>query len=264
MAKSKRKNPFSIPHFNPGRRAPRRAMPTPPGRIASRRPEVCPPRSTACRSRPKHNFTMECFKSIKEARAFLDYEVPKMTDEECAANSKLIEQAKRLVQRADRRNQKRKLRRVVRGPGQPRAGVTRPVELPKPPKVVSYYEEISGPDGEIVRYKVILKDGQYNRRLRTKEDPPVGSIILDLTSGVKAWKRHSDKRRSIPLTNEMKRSYQNSFLFKVRKLAAGKMSLEEFKKAVNQVRAKTSGALSSQTGDQSKPKKLRRKNRKNR
>lgn len=212
--------------------------------------------STACRARPKHNFTMECFKSVKEARAFLDYEVPKMSDVECAAKAKLIEQAQKLVIRADRKNKKRKIRRVEKGnqrfPGQPLSAPNKPA---KPIKIVPYYEEVNGPHGEVVRYKLIRANGQFTKRVRTKEDPPVGSIILDLMSGLKAWRRHSDKRRSIPLTSEMLKSYRNSFLFKVRQLAAGKINLQEFQKLVSQAKAKPKAIAS---------KKLRRKNRKNR
>lgn len=226
----RRKNPFLVPHYNPGRRAHRRTAP-----IQRRRRlpvEPCPPRSIACRSRPKHEFLSKCFNSIREARAFLEYKVPEMSDEECARNAEIINAAEKMVRRADRRNQKRKMRRVT-SPRLP--GIQRSQYVPAPPrpkKRVAHYEEVFGPNGEVIRYKLIYRNDQFIKRIRTKEDPPVGSIILDLTSGVKAWKRHSDKRRSMPLTSEMQRSYKNSYLYKVRQLASGNINREQFIKLV--------------------------------
>lgn len=199
----------------------------------------CPPENTFCGNKPIHDFSSKCFDSIKEARAFLTYKVPELSKAECLQNSEKIRRAEKMVQKADRRNQRRKTGRN---------GKSDLNLIKKPVKEITRYEETLGPDGEVIRFKLIIAENTYKNRVRTKEEPPIGSIILDLTSGIKAWKRFSDKRRSIPLTSEMRRSYQNSFLFKVRQLAAGKINLQQFLMAI---KGKKSG-------------KLQRKNKRNR
>jgi len=232
----------------------KRFNPFPPTAIRGRIPSG----SNLCAGIPRHEFSSKCFDSIREARAFLTYKVPEMSTEECARNSEKINYAKKIVNRADRRNERRRSRRGRSAfpgafPGAFPSSMQRPL---KPKKEEIHYEETLGPEGEAVRFKLIYQDGKFQKRIRTKEEPPIGAVILDLTDGVKAWKRYSDKRRSTPLTAEMRRTYQNSFLFKVRQLAAGKINLSQFLEAVKQVQKRST----------IKPeyKKLRRKKRKNR
>lgn len=243
--------------FSNPRRAERRRMEPRPPRRAGRR-GLCPsprapfwkPRDGArsgCGRRPKHDFSSKCFDSIREARAYLTYKVPEMSQAECSENQEKIKSAEKIVQRADRRNQNRRLKKD----GKTLTVGDKSFPTFKPKKEVILFEETVGPDGEIVRFKLLYRDNRFQKRLRTKEEPPVGSIILDLVSGVKAWRRYSDKRRSIPLTSEMRRSYQNSFLFKVRQLAAAKINVQQFIDIVKQSKIKS-------------VRKLRRKNRKNR
>lgn len=207
-------------------------------------PPSCPPEAEYCGNRPKHDFSSKCFDSIKEARAFITFKVPEMSPQECTKNAEKIKRAEKMVRKADRRNQKRKLKRE----GAP--FLTEKIN--KPLKEVTRFEETLGPNGEIIRFKLIGEDGIFKKRVRTREEPPIGSIILDLTDGVKAWKRFSDKRRSTPVTQEMRRTYQNSLLFRVRQLAAGKINLQQFADSIKHEKKVFKSA------------KLRRKNPKNR
>lgn len=216
-----------------------------------------------CGSIPPHQFPKTSFDSVKEARAFLTYKVPEMGIEECQKNAEKIEFAKKLVARADKRNQKRQLKRRQKRelvtPGLPVIRPTRPtiikptIEAPK--KEIAHFEETLGPDGEIIRFKLDYSQEngkcKFKRRTRTQIEPPIGSIILDLTCGIKAWKRFSDKRRTYPISDAMMQSYKNSIIYKTRQLAAGKISLREFSEIIQNEINNTN-------------KKLRRKNQKKR
>ena len=218
-------------------------------------------RPKPCADSSPHVFS-ECFtkkkgrSSIKEARAFLEFEVPKMSPEDCDNNDERIQFAKELVDRADARNRKRQLRRSGKIPtsGRPSKPGAAP-EPPTPKKDAVHYEELSGPNGETIRFKLTYENGKFKKRVRAKEEPPIGAVILDLTSGVKAWKRFSDKRRHIPLTSSMKKSYENSFLYKVREFGAGKITFQQLvdKIAAAKTQNKAEGVVF---------KKMRRKNRK--
>jgi hypothetical protein len=180
-----------------------------------------------------------------------------MTSEECARNDERINFAKELVARADKRNRNRQLRRS--GKTSASGSSAKPGAPPPPPapkKEAVHYEELSGPNGETIRFKLTYENGKFKKRVRAKEEPPIGAVILDLTSGVKAWKRFSDKRRSIPLTPSMKKSYESSFLYKVREFGAGKITFQQLADkivAAKKTQGKASGVVF---------KKLRRKNRK--
>lgn len=97
-------------------------------------------------------------------------------------------------------------------------------------KPIARWEEVVGPDGEIVRFKLLYnKDGSFQKRVRSKEAPQKGDIVLDLTQGFKAWLITKSRRRPYhEITPEMRKSYENSFLYKVRQLAAGQLSLPKF------------------------------------
>lgn len=111
-----------------------------------------------------------------------------------------------------------------------RAGNKASREPEQPVKPVARWEEVSGPDGEVVRFKLIYdQDGKFKKRARTKDLPQKGDIVLDLTSGFKAWIITKNRRRPYnEITKEMRRSYENSFLYKVRQLASGQLSLPKF------------------------------------
>lgn len=95
-----------------------------------------------------------------------------------------------------------------------------------------FFEELYGPDGQTLRFKVIHEQGQFQHRTLTNEDPHVGDYVLDMTSGFKAWKVTAHGRAEIPPSPFMNELYRSSYLYKVRQLAAGKISLAEFKQAV--------------------------------
>lgn len=126
---------------------------------------------------------------------------------------------------------------------------TRAAKLPKkkavsvtpaavePKQVIAKWEEVVGPDGEIVRFKLLYnKDGEFQKRVRSKELPQKGDIVLDLTQGFKAWLITKSRRRPYhEITPEMRRSYENSFLYKVRQLASGQLSLPKFLEVMKQL-----------------------------
>lgn len=209
------------------------------------------------------------FDSILKARAFLKQteclNSKQLSDPEL---QKKIEAAYKVIAKADRRNERRRNRRAAKAGkattipsglqsiqkytvrtcdeakktvGRLCEGITcettkkgLPVETGNPS-----WEEVTGPKGEVVRYKVKYhvdgpSKGQVKERNRAvKEHPKVGDIILDLTSGIKAWKVVANGRRQeIPVTKQMEALYKESNLYKVRQLAAGHISLNQFFEAV--------------------------------
>lgn len=101
------------------------------------------------------------------------------------------------------------------------------------------WEEVLGPKGEMVRFKLVYhKDGPSKgllkeRKRLQKESPKPGEIILDLTAGIKAWQVTTNGRREeIPVTKQMEDYYKGSNLYKVRQLAAGFISHDQFAAAV--------------------------------
>jgi len=89
--------------------------------------------------------------------------------------------------------------------------------------IVAHYEETIGPEGETIRFKLhYTREGEFSKRTRTRNEPQVGDIVLDLVSGVKAWRITTNRRRKHPVTPAMRKSYESSCVYKVRKLAAGK------------------------------------------
>lgn len=209
------------------------------------------------------------FDSVLKARAFLK-------QAECLNSKQLsdpklqkkVEAAHKVIAKADRRNERRRNRRAAKaGKAPPVAsglqalqkytvrtcdeakktvgrlceGVTcetKKGNLPAETGTPSW-EEVTGPKGEVVRYKVKYytdgpSKGQVRERNRVvKEQPKAGDIILDLTSGVKAWKVSANGRRQeIAVTKQMEALYKESNLYKVRQLAAGHISLNQFFEAV--------------------------------
>jgi len=131
-------------------------------------------------------------------------------------------------------------------------------------QAVAHYEETFGPEGEVIRFKLhYSKDGTFLKRTRTRQEPQIGDVVLDLTSGISAWRITSNRRRRHPVTPSMRESYENSFLYKVRKLTAGKYASsksENLKKFLSDIAGKTTSAKSKRKNRKSKLKK--RKNRK--
>jgi len=108
---------------------------------------------------------------------------------------------------------------------------------PQPPKQIYNWEEAMGPDGEVVRYKLdYKKDGTFWRRRRTREEPQIGDIVLDLREGINSWRITSNRRRKHPVTPAMRKSYENSSLYKVRQLAIGKLSLTKFIQEIQSIK----------------------------
>ena len=67
----------------------------------------------------------------------------------------------------------------------------------------------------------MLLRGSFRRR---------GNIVLDTTArgeGFKVWRIRGTRRRPMPKTPQMQAIYESSFLYKVRQLAAGKISVQE-------------------------------------
>ena len=217
----------------------------------------------------KDPLRLSFFATIIQARAFLTQvaclNATQLSDPQMQSK---IEAAKKIVAKAERRNTRRKLvgRNDKKKPNIPAPVdasytvgncseaqksvedlcddiVCGPITTrdKKAPKVDSSgqiaWEEVAGPkDGDIVRFKLIYhKDGPYKGQLKDrkrtqKETPKRGEIILDLTSGVKAWQipATGGKREPIPVTKQMEDYYKKSNLYRVRQLAAGYISLDQF------------------------------------
>lgn len=212
------------------------------------------------------------FGTIIQARAFLSQvsclNAKQLSDPQTQSK---IEAAKKIVAKADRRNARRKMvgRNDKKKPITTHTSASytvgncseaqKSVEKlcdnytcgplttrdKKAPKVdVSgqiAWEEVAGPkDGDVIHFKLVYhKDGPYKGQLKErkrtqKETPKRGEIILDLTSGVKAWQMPATggKRESIPVTKQMEDYYKKSNLYRVRQLAAGYISLDQFAAAV--------------------------------
>ena len=213
--------------------------------------------------------TISFFDSIVKARAFLIQvsclPSKQLNDEQMQSK---IESAKKMVAKADRRNDRRKARRATKT-GRAYTPPTRPAKPPKGaysvrtcdeaqdsvenlcdevvcaptgttnPKDLVNWEEVLGPDGELIRFKLEYgksdsdKDKLQSRK-RSKEPPQNGDIILDLTSKIAAWKITGKGRSSIPVTKKMESYYKASSLYKVRQLAAGKLSPVDFLRTIEQ------------------------------
>jgi len=211
------------------------------------------------------------FGTIIQARAFLNQVAclnPKqLTDPQMQSK---IEAAKKIAAKADRRNDRRKARRAKqagKATPAPRAyavttckeaqrsveslcedvvcgpSPTLTIRDKKAPKIDESgriaWEEVLGPKGEVVRFKLNYhKDGPskglLKERKRTlKESPKPSEIILDLTFGIKAWRVATNKtREEIPITKQMEDFYKGSNLYRVRQLAAGYISIDQFAAAV--------------------------------
>lgn len=232
----------------------------------------------------KDPLTISFFDSIVKARAFLNQVSclpPRQLNDEQMQNK--IESAKKMVAKADRRNDRRKARRATKAG----RAYTPPVRAPKAakgtynvrtcdeaqvsvenlcdevicaPAVTASsgdlvnWEEVLGPDGSLVRFKLEYgksnadKNKLQNRkrvRIDGPDKPQNGDIILDLTTGIKAWKITGKGRSSIPVTKKMESYYKTSSLYKVRQLAAGNLSPAEFLRAIEQYVKGTTAAKRS-------------------
>ena len=204
------------------------------------------------------------FDSILKARAFLK-------QVECLSSKQLsdpelqrkIEAAHKVIAKADRRNERRRARRAAKTgrPVTPRptvgtitvtncdqaqrsvqrlcedisCGPTKKISSSPTASSAPTWEEVTGPKGEIIRYKLKYHpDGQIKDRQRVlKELPKAGDIILDLTSGLKAWKvLPNGRREELGVSKQMEAIYKESNLYKVRQLAAGHISINQFFEAV--------------------------------
>lgn len=104
-------------------------------------------------------------------------------------------------------------------------------------KTVSHWEEVLGPDGETIRFMLSFDhNGHFAGRRPSKQSPQVGDVILDLTAGIKAWVMRKGRRRPTAVTNEMRRIYESSCLYKTRQLAAGQLDLTAYQNEVNNIR----------------------------
>ena len=109
-----------------------------------------------------------------------------------------------------------------------------PKRRSKPRKNVTYWEEVLGPEGETLRFVLIFdNNGKFAGRQPTRNSPQVGDIVLDLTTGIKAWIIRKGRRRPTSVTPEMRRIYESSYLYKARQLAAGQINIQEFRSAVD-------------------------------
>lgn len=176
--------------------------------------------------------------SIAAARRYLesvkDYSQQKKSEEQIAWR---IKEAERIVAKADRKNDRRKQKRPV-GPVQQtkaRSSAITAVSKParkKTEKHVTQWEEVLGPEGETIRFKLdqVLdgpNEGKFKARILSKDEPQVGDLVLDATQGLQAWKITSTRRRPHPVTPQMKETYESSLLFKVRQMVAGKITLKQ-------------------------------------
>jgi hypothetical protein len=236
------------------------------------------------------------FDTILKARAFLkQVECLKPNQQNAPEMQKKIADACRVVNKANRRNTRRRIRRAhallgraemmssaqladpdlqkriadaekeireavidgtVKTLGGPRACATacpKPrekksapqaslgIEIPTSP--IPSWEEVLGPKGEVVRYKLKyhtegpLKN-QVKERSKVKSTPKAGDIVMDLTcnwareeppTSIKAWEVLANgQRKKIPVTKQMENSYKESNLYKVRQLAAGHITIDKF------------------------------------
>jgi hypothetical protein len=103
------------------------------------------------------------------------------------------------------------------------------------------WEEAVGPKGELIRFKVERytttdKKGRIKSFTRVnpkRVKPNDGDLILDMTCGIKVSMQTPEGRVDLPetaLTNEMISNYKNSFLYKVRLVAAKKETPRNFVK----------------------------------
>lgn len=212
--------------------------------------------------------------SVLEARKFLIL-ASCLSRREQQNKADEIEEAQRVVDKADRRNKRRKLRRrgissvdcddidatidstcgtvsrrprdlglkcldllqkrkeacngnggsrrVLRGRSAPQQRFVEDAGEGEEHSIVAHYEETLGPEGGTIRFKLHYnREGEFVKRTRTRNEPQVGDIVLDLVSGVKAWRITTNRRRKHPVTPAMRESYESSYVYKVRKLAAGK------------------------------------------
>jgi len=188
--------------------------------------------------------------SIAAARRYLesikDYSQQKRQQEDIAWR---ITEAERIVAKADRKNTRRKKKSIGPTPAR-QTPATRPtnitattVKAPRSRKVekhVTQWEEVLGPDGETIRFKLDQfldgpNQGKFKARLLTKDEPQVGDLVLDATQGLQAWKITSTRRRPHPITPHMRETYESSLLFKVRQMVAGKITLKQLSDHVSEL-----------------------------
>lgn len=218
------------------------------------------------------------FDSITKARAFLVQVAcltPKQTND--PEMQLKIEAATKIVAKAGRRNDRRRARRAAGGSvsgslrviegGKSRNVKTCPEAkqsvkdlcgnvvchaVPKPQKTLAVgsdrvaWEEVLDPAGKVIRFKIIYhKEGPNigtikERRRVKKEEPKPGDIVLDLTSGIKAWR--AGTREEVNVTKEMEADYKKSNLYRIRQLAAGYISLSQLIDMLNKDLEKTQAA----------------------
>jgi len=95
------------------------------------------------------------------------------------------------------------------------------------------WEELLDPNGEVVRFRVERYKNKHQLEkikqvVRDSSAPKPGDIVLDLTRGIHAFKVTRSGRVSAQVTREMRGQYENSFLYQVRSLAAGRLSAKGF------------------------------------
>jgi len=142
-----------------------------------------------------------------------------------------IQEAKHVIKKAEQRNKDRKVHRATTAESKK---LVKDLETTK-------WEEVTGPNGEIIRFKLDFYTsgrlaGKLRRRVRSKQEPQQGDILLDVTGpagpdqkgGLRAWRIASNRRRRHPVSREMIENYKQSNLYRVRQLAAGQISLQKF------------------------------------
>ena len=111
------------------------------------------------------------------------------------------------------------------------------VRKPKKIKVkrLHAWEELLDPEGHVIRFKIeYAKNGALKGRSIVTDDPELGDIVLDLTSGIKAWKITSRRRRKHPVSPLMRKVYESSVLYLIRQYAAGKIDPKKLLTRVQQ------------------------------
>ena len=94
------------------------------------------------------------------------------------------------------------------------------------PATVHTWERVFGPEGEVLLFHVEHL-GRRNIKVTPVQSPDFqdGDVILDLTRGLAAFQLQRGREIQVPVTKKMRDHYQGSFLYKVRKMLKGVISL---------------------------------------
>lgn len=138
--------------------------------------------------------------------------------------------AESIVEKADLKNNRRKDNRAEE------KGERLPSEIK-----ATHWEEVLGPNGEVLRFKLLLDpNGVVLNRIRNETDKPrPGDLILDTTKGLNSWKiARNGKRRKFKVTTTMQSAYKGSMLYLARKFAAGELDIPQIIEKLSNIRNK--------------------------